>query len=246
MRIQVTSDLHFEFHPDNGKSFINSMDPSECDALVVAGDLNVVMGNMWDSIGMLCKRYEGKPVYYVAGNHDYYHGDPAIVSMRLADFESEFENFVWMDYEKHSMLGSTSIGGCTLWFDAVLNEGNKYDFYHMSDSQLIDTKYQWFLNENKTSKEFLSENCEGVDVIVTHHMPSDVCIAEQFEGNHLNKFFVCDITDIIEKIQPKYWICGHTHSPFRKKVGETEIICNAYGYPHEPKDEYESQLILEI
>jgi len=39
MRIQVLSDLHFEFHRDGGAAFVRGLDPSGVDAPVVAGDL---------------------------------------------------------------------------------------------------------------------------------------------------------------------------------------------------------------
>ena len=35
MRLQLLSDLHFEFHRDHGRSFVSSLDPSGVDILVV-------------------------------------------------------------------------------------------------------------------------------------------------------------------------------------------------------------------
>ena len=45
MRIQLLSDLHFEFHRDNGRSFVESLDPDGVDVLV---QLNFVA---YDGVG---------------------------------------------------------------------------------------------------------------------------------------------------------------------------------------------------
>ena len=36
MRVQVLSDLHFEFHRDGGEEFVRLLDPTDVDVLVVA------------------------------------------------------------------------------------------------------------------------------------------------------------------------------------------------------------------
>ena len=41
MRLQLLSDLHFEFHRDGGRSFVDSLDPGGIDVLVLAGDIAV-------------------------------------------------------------------------------------------------------------------------------------------------------------------------------------------------------------
>lgn len=41
MRIQILSDVHAEFHQDHGLSFLDALDPTDVDVLVVAGDLGI-------------------------------------------------------------------------------------------------------------------------------------------------------------------------------------------------------------
>ena len=40
MRIQVISDVHFEFHSDGGWDFVRSLNPEGVDVLVIAGDIS--------------------------------------------------------------------------------------------------------------------------------------------------------------------------------------------------------------
>ena len=39
MRLQVISDIHIEFHKDNGRSILDLLDPTGIDALMLAGDI---------------------------------------------------------------------------------------------------------------------------------------------------------------------------------------------------------------
>jgi len=63
VRIRIYSDLHLEFAP-----FVPP--PSDADATVLAGDIdNGAAGIEWASETF------GKPVLYLAGNHEYYEGE---------------------------------------------------------------------------------------------------------------------------------------------------------------------------
>ena len=63
MRIRVYSDLHLEFAP-----FVPP--PSDADVIVLAGDIdNGAAGIEW------AREAFGKPVLYLAGNHEYYEGE---------------------------------------------------------------------------------------------------------------------------------------------------------------------------
>ena len=62
MRIQLLSDLHFEFHRDGGRAFTEALDPSSVDVLVLARDIAVAGG-----IPPPCSRYRDAHVVYVHG-----------------------------------------------------------------------------------------------------------------------------------------------------------------------------------
>jgi predicted phosphodiesterase len=75
MRIQILSDLHFEFHRDNGRSFVETLDPAGVDALVLAGDISVG-DDLPEALGLLCRRFHDAAVIYVHGNHEFYYAYP--------------------------------------------------------------------------------------------------------------------------------------------------------------------------
>ena len=54
-------------------------------------------------------------------------------------------------------------------------------------------------------------------------------------GSPLNRFFVCEMDDVIEKTKPKYFFHGHTHSKIDYQLFNTKVICNPHGYPDENK-----------
>jgi hypothetical protein len=68
-------------------------------------------------------------------------------------------------------------------------------------------------------------------VVVTHHLPSQRCVAPQWAGHPLNPFFVCELDALIQERRPAIWIHGHTHDSVDVRVGETRILCNPFGYP---------------
>jgi predicted phosphodiesterase len=63
MRVAVMSDLHFEWHHDNGKSFISRLS-TDIDVLVLAGDINNGIG-LDISFKLLRQRYGKTPIVYV-------------------------------------------------------------------------------------------------------------------------------------------------------------------------------------
>ena len=50
------------------------------------------------------------------------------------------------------------------------------------------------------------------------------------EWNPLNRFFLCDVDDLIERAGPPLWVHGHTHCSMDTQVGRTRIVCNPLGY----------------
>lgn len=56
--------------------------------------------------------------------------------------------------------------------------------------------------------------------------------------------FVSDLSDVIERHQPKLWIHGHTHTRFDYDVGATRVVCNPRGYHHE--QDYDPEMVIEL
>jgi Icc-related predicted phosphoesterase len=71
----------------------------------------------------------------------------------------------------------------------------------------------------------------GNYIVVGHHCPSELSVAEMYKGNLLNAAFRSGLNDFIEaRPQIKLWLHGHTHYNFDYWIGETRVVCNPRGY----------------
>jgi Icc-related predicted phosphoesterase len=116
--------------------------------------------------------------------------------------------------------------GTTLWFNDT-SKTYKYE----KNSQINSSFDVWVYQRNQVARKFLANL--NADIIITHYLPSLKSISQQYQNHPRNCFFVCDVEDIIYKIQPLYWLHGHTHSQCNYKIGKTQVIANPYGYPQE-------------
>ena len=224
MRIQVLSDIHFEFHADAGASFVGSLDPRGVDVLVVAGDL-AVGGGIGPALDLLCKHYAGAVVVYVHGNHEFY-GCPreeVVATTRAAC--GRHRNLRWLDAELVEIQGVRFLGA-PLWFPRADGAPKMA----MNDFHLIPDFESWVYAENARAVAFLDQELRESDVVVTHHLPAQACVAPAYVGSPLNAFFVCDLEALLLARRPALWIHGHTHKSVDVTLGATRIVCNPFGY----------------
>jgi Icc-related predicted phosphoesterase len=69
-------------------------------------------------------------------------------------------------------------------------------------------------------------------VVVTHHAPSPLSIAECYKHDTLmNGAFHSDLSQFIEdRPQIKLWTHGHMHNNSNYWIGDTRVVCNPRGY----------------
>jgi hypothetical protein len=67
-------------------------------------------------------------------------------------------------------------------------------------------------------------------------MPSFQLIAPQYQGDELNHLFATRLDNLFYDYTIHHWICGHSHSPVQKTIGNTKVWMNPVGYPGENKD----------
>lgn len=117
----------------------------------------------------------------------------------------------------------------------------------MNDFRSILNFREWVYKENLASVDYLEDTvCEN-DIVVTHHLPSNKCVHANYKDSELNRFFVCDITRLIEKNSPKLFISGHTHKSYDFLINSTSMICNPLGYPNENnKNEFDWNKIFDL
>ena len=94
-----------------------------------------------------------------------------------------------------------------------------------------DDYKKWFDTTFKKMTEIIESNPDKDIIVMTHHCPTPKCISNQYVTSHLNASYISDLDDFILKHQNiKVWCCGHVHSRFIDKIGNTLIVCNPRGY----------------
>ena len=58
--------------------------------------------------------------------------------------------------------------------------------------------------------------------------------------------FASDLEKVMVEYKPDLWIHGHMHLPVDVVVDKTRVLCNPHGYPHEPNNGFNPDLIVEI
>jgi predicted phosphodiesterase len=243
LRIQLLSDLHFEFHRDGGRSFVDSLDPGGVDVLVLAGDI-AVGEDLPDALDLICQRFPEADVIYVHGNHEFYHSSLGRVHQLTMRALGNNPNLSWLN--KTGMeVGGTRFWGASLWFPHTVTEPSVKRM--LSDFSEIEDFESWVYRENMEAVRFLQDRVRPGDVVVTHHLPSQLCVSPQYRGNALNPFFMCDLTPFILERQPRLWLHGHTHDSRDVAIGGTRLLCNPFGYAGSNVNPgFNERLIIEV
>lgn len=227
IKIQIFSDLHFEFMTTNKlrKQFVHKL-KTGADIAIVAGDLGTRQC-FNDSVEILLAAYE--KVIFVPGNHEYYFSSPKEMLFKFKRQANKNPGrFFYLDDNMVEIEGQRFIGS-TLWFYDL---GDNWRFSNsLSDFQVIGGFPTWVYDKNKASMDYLEDNVKEGDIVITHHMPTYNSVSPQYRHSELNRFFVCDMKNLISTAKPRMWIHGHTHDSFDYTMEEsTRIICNPYGY----------------
>lgn len=234
MKIRTVSDLHFEFHADAGETLaseVTSTGERDFDVLVVAGDLTSSR-LLPHSVSLLCGKTK-KPIVYVTGNHEFYGSNRENVVKTLRGMERLFPHFHYLDHEIFELDGVRFLG-TPLWF-----RKSKAPTWEMNDFSAIEKFGSWVYAENGRSREFLHDELEDLDVVVTHYLPAERSIHKDYKGSVLNPFFLCDMEGLIKTRRPQLWIHGHTHRSCDYEIhsdggfsvpAPTRVVCNPYGY----------------
>lgn len=153
-------------------------------------------------------------------------------------------NFHWLDNSSVE-IGKQRFLGTTLWFED--SPENKLISWKLSDFHKIAGFSREVYEENRLAKEFLNKETKEGDIVITHHLPAACCIPARFAGDEINRFYVCEMTGLIEKRSPKIWIHGHTHDSRYTHIGSTEVFCNPRGYwPDLLNPSFQSELVIEV
>jgi Icc-related predicted phosphoesterase len=234
MRIQYCSDLHLEF--DHNSRYLKKKPLQVCgDILILAGDIIPLHDEFLNDsfFSFITDNY--KQVFWVLGNHEFYYkdltefGKSNNIQLRkninvVNNIELEYENirFVFSTlWTKISNINESNI------------EQNVSDFANISSNnkRLKAIEYNRLHTEGF---EFIQQSLKtrnNKTIVVTHHLPSNLCNSSVHKNSNINEAFCVDLTEYIENCNANFWIYGHSH--FNQKpvyIGKTILLTNQLGY----------------
>lgn len=247
MKLHVLSDLHTEFAPFE-------LPDTGADVLVLAGDVGMGLSGL----ELAARWARVRPVVYVAGNHEYYREAIPRLTRRLAA-EAKGTGVHFLE-DRAVEVGGVRFLGCTLWTDFDLFGERAYSAQAaqaaMNDFRLIrkDPEFRRFLpgdarQIHQKSIRWLVEALEtpfdGPTVVVTHHAPGLRSVQPHYRDHPVTAAYASDLEWLLDG-RAALWIHGHTHFSADYQVGGTRVLSNQRGYPDEPAEGFDPQLVVEV
>lgn len=241
MRIQYVSDLHLEF-PQNRKWLAEHPLEVTGDILLVAGDTAYL--DLPDSGRDTYSQYEFwdwasehyMQVIVCLGNHDFYgYYD---LSKMPDGYCKEIRHNVHAYYNGIVHVGEVDIIVSTLWskiepHNAFLTERNVSDFCRIMYGKHKLTADDFNREHERCLtfvKQAVSDSHAKTKILLTHHVPTQLCTAEEFRNSTINGAFTVEMGDYIANSGVNYWIYGHSHRNINAQIGNTCIVANQLGY----------------
>ena len=244
MKIQLLSDIHLEYYEKYpGIEFF--IEPLTA-ILILAGDICYYNHKHFiPFFEEVSSKFEY--VVFVPGNHEYYM--KSIIDLTFDSFKQvdsimkerlkRFKNVYFLQKDT-LVINNIRIIGTTLWYENFekdkLNyiaptQNDKFILYNnhlMPDPVTIDNinkeQYRWLEHELKSNKSYHT-------IVITHYLPSKLCIANKYKNSSDNFLFVTNCESLFK--YTNYWFYGHTHIGKKMIVGQTSVISNPYGLPCE-------------
>jgi predicted phosphohydrolase len=235
MIVQYASDLHLEFTENKAYLDLHPLQPVG-NVLILAGDIVpfAFINQHTDFFSYLSDHFETS--YWIPGNHEYYHFDLATKSGILYE---KIRSNVFLINNKSIVYKNVEFIFSTLWSKISSENENKL-LQAMNDFRLIKYDHQQFkpqqLNDmNQESVEFLTKELYVPStlkrVVVTHHVPTFKNAPVKYRGSVMHEVMGLELSDLIEKTKPDYWIYGHIHRNNPDfKIGKTMMMTNQMGY----------------
>ena len=193
-------------------------------------------------------------ILLIPGNHEYYHyGD---IAKRGDAWQWMLCDNVGYYYNKVVHIDNVDFILSTMWshipeVDMFQVQRGLNDFYQVLCNGELLTPDD-FNAEHEQCKQFITESIADSKaehiVVVTHHVPTQQCVAPQHQGSTLSSAFAVEMGNIIANSKIDYWIYGHSHTNIDAEIGSTKIVANQLGYiAHgEQRKGFDSTRIIEL
>lgn len=252
MRLHIFSDIHCDVSDDWSPPRLAGVD-----AVIVAGD---VREGLDSAMRWLRQRLDPDvAIVLVAGNHEYFARSRPEERL-LGRGAAAAHGVAFLD-DTSAVIGGVRFVGATLWTNYELYGADRRDEMmaiarrSMMDHRRILEQPGCFISPedelelHRSSIAFiaatLAEPFAGPTVVVTHHGPHPLSLADRYRDDPISAAFISDLSPLISQFQPALWVHGHTHVSFDYRVGATRIVCNPHGYGSE-NPEFDPELMVEV
>ena len=237
MKIQYVSDLHLEFR-DNARYLRDNPIIPVGDILLLAGDIgyldddNYSTHSFWDWASDNFRQ-----TLVIPGNHEFYNSRDVgtIQNGCIAEIRPNVKCY----YNAVITIDKIDFILCTLWANisiknAFITQQNVSDFYRIAYKGRLMTAHS-FNQAHQEALTFLKNAVETHNnrkrIVVSHHVPTVLCMAEEFKNSRINGAFVAELYDFIHNSHIDYWIYGHSHRNMPEiDINATKMLCNQLGY----------------
>lgn len=238
MKLAWITDIHLNFlEQDSRKLFYQSLLDSDASGFLLSGD--IADATTVSSILVEMAEYVRQPIYFVLGNHDYYHGSVTSVRREIMDLCRNYSLLHWLSEGNGIQTSSgCAIVGADCWADGrygnyassrvVLNDSTAIEELYQASvlgrRQLLDSMQK--LADADAAQ--LKRNLDSVvgsspeRVVIVVHVPPfrENCTYQgKISSDDFLPFFSSKATgEIILKMARQYSkvdfqvVCGHTHS----------------------------------
>ena len=206
------------------------------------------------------KKWPEKAIIYVPGNHEYYNSDIDYENEQMA--KAAEVNKVHFLNRDEVVIQQTRFLGCPLWTDFALFGQSKISrsmsaaLTGLTDFRVISYKGRRFSpadsidlhNQDRVWLEAkLKESFYGKTVVITHHLPSALSVANRYKSDWLSACFASNLDQLFGF--SALWIHGHTHDSFDYVAKGTRVVCNPRGYcirGREENSKFDPSLVIEV
>lgn len=235
MRVQIYSDLHLDHFEE--LPALERLAP----VLILAGDVGNLSSPMFREFMRRANRLWDR-VFYVLGNHEFYHGKHTH-DRRLADYE-EFvallDNVTLLKPgEVHEWEGRRVLG-CTLWSDAKSTDSTTFRCVRMRNEKgwSVPISLDFYRNLHASHRAWLAETVRDGDIVVTHFPVTQDGVSHAKYDTQTPAERSMFSTEMVDELCVKdcVFVAGHTHFSYDFERKGNRFVANQRGYPEEARE----------
>ena len=254
------SDTHFNFLRSTdavlrfGK-YMRKQNP-DAKAMVITGDIS----DGRDVVNHLKELADGfdKPIYFVLGNHDYYHSSFEEIDAAVDKLVKEDERLIWLNKTSLIQMNDVPIVGCNGWYDLRYGNSQRFgmrDYDVILDLSLLQQMPKLLVETIRAKADYeagvlmrnavqaIQRSYADTIIVCTHVSPykgasyHERRLGEDDSVGCFSSLATCKVLNTLaEKYDDKTFLvlCGHSHNPaIYKHSHNIHVYCGRaeYGNP---------------